>query len=92
VGKNCVLGPDRAVIGDHERRVERGVETLHHVERLVPARQVGRVVVHLARPQVVHRAMRVVDQNVAAPRLHRAVDRGVHLVGEQLPADLVLGP
>ena len=36
VGQDRVLGADRSVVGDHEHRVERGVESLRHVQGLVP--------------------------------------------------------
>jgi hypothetical protein len=91
VGEDGPLGADRAVVGDHEHRIERGVEPLHHVQRLVPAGEIGGAVVQRTGTQVVHRAVRIVDQDVAGAGIDGSVDGGVDLVGEQLAADLVLG-
>ena len=44
------------------------------------------------RVNVLHRRVAVVDEDLCRPGLERAVDRGVHLIGEQPPAQLVVRP
>ena len=41
---------------------------------------------------VLHRRVAVVDEDLGRAGLDRAVDRSVHLVGEQAPAEFVVGP
>ena len=81
---------DRAVVADEEGRVERAVEALHHVQRLVLARDQRGAPVQPLGPQVLHQVVRVVDEERRRAGIAGAVDRGVDLVLEQRPAALVL--
>jgi len=92
VRQDRALMADRPVVGEQEHGVEAAIEALHHVQRLVRARQVRRLAVHRGRRQVVHARVGVVDQEGGRAGIGGAVDRGVHLGQEQPPADLVLGP
>jgi hypothetical protein len=85
------LGTDRAVIADHEHGVEGPIEALHHVQGLVPSGEVGGVVVQRPGCDVLHRPVGVVDEHVTSARLDGAIDRGIHFVGQELAADLVVG-
>ena len=69
----------RGVVAEEHDRVVRRVESLHHVERLEPAREVRRPAAERRRRQVAHHRVAVVDQDLGGAGLERAVDRGVDL-------------
>jgi hypothetical protein len=71
------------VVPDEEHRAERGVEALHHVERLVPPGEVRRPSVQVSRVEVVHRAVRVVAHDLGRPAGERPVYRRVDLPEQQ---------
>ena len=97
VGQDRVLGADRPVVGDHEHGIKRASRPsiMYRglcLPGLVPAGQVGGVVVQRVRANVLHRRVAVVDEELRRPGPRSAVDRGVHLVGEQPAAKLVVSP
>jgi hypothetical protein len=79
------------VVAHHEHDVRAGLETLHHVQRLVPPRHVRRLPVQQLRVQVVHRPVRVVADDLGSAGRQRPVDGRVHLAEQQPPA-LLVGP
>jgi hypothetical protein len=71
------------VVADEEDGVEASVEPLHHVERLVPPREVRALAHQLARRDVRHQPVRVVDEDSRRTAVERAGDRRVHLAEKQ---------
>src|SRR3954447_4902837 len=80
----------RGVVAEEQRDVVRRVESLHHVERLEPPREVRRAPVELGRRQVAHGRVAVVDQDLRGARLACAVDRGVDLTEEEVTPERVV--
>ena len=78
------------VISEEDHRVERRVQSGDHTNRLHCALDVDHARIELGVQEVLHVAVRVVDEHLRRPALENRGDDGVHLVSHETPAERVV--